>query len=94
MNYLAYTWVEQNVNMAEALAMLKKAVELRPEDGFIIDSLGWAYYRMGDYRIGDHLSRTGDLARAGRGDRSTIIWATPIGASAASSKPNFSGSTP
>lgn len=50
MNYLAYTWVEQNVNMAEALAMLKKAVELRPEDGFIIDSLGWAYYRMGDYQ--------------------------------------------
>ncbi len=50
MNYLAYTWVEQNVNMAQALEMLKKAVELRPEDGFIIDSLGWAYYRMGDYQ--------------------------------------------
>jgi tetratricopeptide (TPR) repeat protein len=50
MNYLAYTWVEQNVNMPQALAMLKKAVELRPDDGFIIDSLGWAYYRMGDFR--------------------------------------------
>ncbi|MEQ1866166.1 MAG: tetratricopeptide repeat protein [Micropepsaceae bacterium] len=50
MNYLAYTWVEQNVNMAQALAMLKKAVELKPEDGFIIDSLGWAYYRMGDFQ--------------------------------------------
>jgi tetratricopeptide (TPR) repeat protein len=50
MNYLAYTWVEQGVNMEAALKMLKRAVELRPEDGFIIDSLGWAYYRMGDYQ--------------------------------------------
>lgn len=49
MNYLAYSWVEQGVNATQALAMLKRAVELRPEDGFIIDSLGWAYYRLGDY---------------------------------------------
>ena len=49
MNYLAYTWVEQGVHMDEALAMLSRAVELRPEDGFIIDSLGWAYYRRGDF---------------------------------------------
>jgi Flp pilus assembly protein TadD len=50
MNYLAYTWVEAGVKLNEALAMLKRAVELRPEDGFIIDSLGWAYFRMGDYK--------------------------------------------
>jgi len=50
LNYLAYTWVEQGVNRDKALKMLKRAVELRPEDGFIIDSLGWAYYRMGDFR--------------------------------------------
>ena len=50
MNYLAYTWVEQGVNRDEALKMLKRAVELRPEDGFVIDSLGWAYYRIGDYQ--------------------------------------------
>jgi Flp pilus assembly protein TadD len=49
MNYLAYTWVEQGVNMDEALAMLKRAVELRPEDGFIIDSLGWAFFKRGDF---------------------------------------------
>ena len=49
MNYLAYTWVEQGVHMDEALAMLKRAVELRSEDGFIIDSLGWAYYKRGDF---------------------------------------------
>jgi Flp pilus assembly protein TadD len=49
MNYLAYTWVEQGTNMDEALAMLTRAVELRPEDGFVIDSLGWAYFRRGDF---------------------------------------------
>ncbi len=49
MNYLAYTWVEQGTHMDEALTMLKRAVELRPEDGFIIDSLGWAYFRRGDF---------------------------------------------
>ena len=50
MNYLAYSWVEQGVNKTEALAMLKRAVDLRPDDGFIIDSLGWAHYRLGDYK--------------------------------------------
>jgi tetratricopeptide (TPR) repeat protein len=50
MNYLAYTWVEQGVHVKEALDMLRRAVDLRPEDGFIIDSLGWAHYRLGDYQ--------------------------------------------
>lgn len=49
LNYLAYTWVEAGVNQDEALAMLQRAVALRPEDGFIIDSLGWAYYKRGDF---------------------------------------------
>ena len=50
MNYLAYSWVEQNINIPEALAMLKRAVDLRPEDGFIVDSLGWAHFRLGDFQ--------------------------------------------
>lgn len=49
MNYLAYSWVDRGENIEEALAMLKQAVALRPEDGFIVDSLGWAYYRLGNY---------------------------------------------
>jgi tetratricopeptide (TPR) repeat protein len=49
MNYLAYSWVDQNMNIDEAFKMLTKAVELAPRDGMIIDSLGWAYYRMGRY---------------------------------------------
>ncbi len=49
MNYLAYTWVERGENTDEALRMLQRAVELRPSSGAIIDSLAWAYYKIGDY---------------------------------------------
>ncbi|BCW90166.1 Beta-barrel assembly-enhancing protease [Alphaproteobacteria bacterium SO-S41] len=49
LNYLAYGWIERHQNVEEALAMLQRAVEQRPDDGFIIDSLGWAYYRLGQY---------------------------------------------
>lgn len=49
LNYLAYSWVERKENLREALAMLHKAVRLRPRDGAIIDSLGWAYYRLGQF---------------------------------------------
>ena len=49
LNYLAYSWVDRNENLQEALGMLRKAVTLRPRDGAIIDSLGWAYYRLGQF---------------------------------------------
>jgi Flp pilus assembly protein TadD len=49
MNYLAYTWIEHGVNKDKALDMLHKAVELSEDDGYIVDSLGWAYYRRGDF---------------------------------------------
>jgi tetratricopeptide (TPR) repeat protein len=49
LNYLAYSWVDRNENLQEALGMLRKAVSLRPRDGAIIDSLGWAYYRLGQF---------------------------------------------
>lgn len=48
LNYLAYTWVDQGHNLPEARRMLERAVELRPNDGNIVDSLGWALLRMGD----------------------------------------------
>ena len=47
LNYLAYSWVDQNMNIDEAFKMLKQAVDASPRDGMIIDSLGWAYYRLG-----------------------------------------------
>lgn len=49
MNYLAYSWVEFGERYDEALEMLTRAVELQPEDGFIVDSLGWVYYRLKQY---------------------------------------------
>lgn len=50
LNYLGYTWVDQGVRLDKARAMIEKAVELRPKDGAIVDSLGWALYRMGDFQ--------------------------------------------
>ncbi|MGB8313255.1 MAG: tetratricopeptide repeat protein [Aestuariivirga sp.] len=49
LNYLGYSMIEKKINLGEALAMVKKAVELRPNDGYIVDSLGWAYFQLGDY---------------------------------------------
>ncbi len=49
LNYLAYTWVDRGENLARGKAMLERAVELRPNDGHILDSLGWALFRMGDF---------------------------------------------
>lgn len=49
LNYLGYSWVDQGINLDEAFGMLRRAVELKPRDGYIIDSLGWAHFRMGRY---------------------------------------------
>ncbi len=50
LNYLGYSWVDQGINLDEGLDMIKKAVEMRPDAGFIVDSLGWAFYRLGRYK--------------------------------------------
>jgi tetratricopeptide (TPR) repeat protein len=52
MNYLAYSWIEQKLHFDRAKGMLVRAVELRPDDGYIVDSLGWVYYRLGEYGKG------------------------------------------
>jgi len=49
LNYLGYTWIDQGQNLDRATDMIKKAVSLAPNDGFIADSLGWAYYRLNDF---------------------------------------------
>jgi len=49
LNYLGYSWVDRGEHLEKALEMLKKAVEQRPNDGYIVDSLGWAEYRLGDF---------------------------------------------
>jgi tetratricopeptide (TPR) repeat protein len=47
LNYLGYSWIDKGQNLNDALKMIERAVELRPNDGYIVDSLGWAYYRLG-----------------------------------------------
>ena len=49
LNFVGYTWADRGERLDEARAFIEEAVELRPEDGFIRDSLGWVYYRLGDY---------------------------------------------
>ena len=49
LNYLGYSWIDQGVHLDDGMAMIKKAVQQRPDDGYIVDSLGWAYYRLGNY---------------------------------------------
>jgi tetratricopeptide (TPR) repeat protein len=49
LNYLGYSWIDQGVNLDDGMKMIKRAVEQRPDDGYIVDSLGWAYFRIGNY---------------------------------------------
>ena len=49
LNYLGYSWVDQGLNLEEAFKMLRRAVELRPNDGYVVDSLGWAHFKLGQY---------------------------------------------
>jgi tetratricopeptide (TPR) repeat protein len=49
LNYLGYSWLEKGMHIKEAFSMIGRAVAQRPADGFIVDSLGWAYYMTGKY---------------------------------------------
>jgi Flp pilus assembly protein TadD len=50
LNFLGYGWIDRGQHLPEGLAMLQKAVDAQPQSGAMIDSLGWAYYRNGDYK--------------------------------------------
>ena len=49
LNYLGYSWVDKGTHLEEGMDMIRRSVEQRPDDGYIVDSLGWAYYRTGNY---------------------------------------------
>jgi len=62
LNYLGYSWIDQGVNLDEGMRMIRRAVEQRSEDGYIVDSLGWAHYRLGNYEEAvKHLERAVEL---------------------------------
>ncbi len=50
LNYLGYSWIERRRHLDKAMTMIRKAVHLRPNDGFIIDSLGWAHFQLGQWK--------------------------------------------
>lgn len=49
LNYLGYSYAELGTKLDKALLLIKRAYEIRPDDGYITDSLGWVYYKQGDY---------------------------------------------
>jgi tetratricopeptide (TPR) repeat protein len=62
LNYLGYSWIDQGVNLDDGMKMIKRAVDQRPDDGYIVDSLGWAYFRIGNYEEAvKNLERAVDL---------------------------------
>jgi Flp pilus assembly protein TadD len=50
LNFLGYSWIDRGEKLPQAMVMVKKAVDLNPQSGAMLDSLGWGYYRMGDYK--------------------------------------------
>ena len=50
LNYLGYSWVDQGKNLKEGMRLIEKAVQLKPDDGYIVDSLGWAHYKQGNFK--------------------------------------------
>jgi len=62
LNYLGYSWVDQGLNLKRAMNYIRKAVRLKPDDGYYVDSLGWAYYRLGKFPSAvEHLERAVEL---------------------------------
>ena len=49
-NYLAYSWIEKGINIEKSLKMLEEANRIRSNDGYITDSLGWALYKLKNYK--------------------------------------------
>jgi tetratricopeptide (TPR) repeat protein len=62
LNYLGYSWIDQNRNLKEGMKLIEKAVALKPDDGYIVDSLGWAHFRLGNFKEAvKHLERAVEL---------------------------------
>jgi len=62
LNYLGYSWVDQGMNLKQAMEYIRQAVQLKPDDGYYVDSLGWAYYRLGNMPAAvEHLERAVEL---------------------------------
>ena len=62
LNYIGYTWADKNIHLQQALEYILRADALKPNNGFIIDSLGWVYYRLGNFsKAAEELERSVEL---------------------------------
>jgi Flp pilus assembly protein TadD len=65
LNYLGYSWVDRGERLQEAKAMIERAVAAKPDSGAMVDSLGWAYFRLGDFnKAVDQLEHAAELEPA------------------------------
>ena len=58
LNYLAYSWLERNYKISEAIKMLERAYEIKSNDPFILDSVGWAYYLTNAFKKAEEFLRS------------------------------------
>ncbi len=93
LNYLGYSWIDQGLNLEEGLNLVKKAVELRPDDGYIVDSLGWPITALAA-SMKPWPSWNAPWTCARKIPCSMTIWAMPITRPAASWKRPSSGTMP
>jgi len=68
LNFLGYSWIDRGEKLKQALAMVQKAVDGDPRSGAILDSLGWGYYRLGDYQTAVDKLETAVVMEAGDPD--------------------------
>ncbi len=79
MNFVGYSYAEKGVKLDEAERLLLRALELRPDNGFFLDSLGWVYFQKGDLP-GPSPRWRAPTGWPGRSPPSWSTWATPTGA--------------
>jgi tetratricopeptide (TPR) repeat protein len=94
LNSLGYNWVDRGENVEEGMALIRRAVAARPDLGHIVDSYGWAFYRLGDYAQAiPYLERAAELMpnsaevvdhlgdaywRAGREKEARYAWSAAL----------------
>lgn len=62
LNYLGYSWIDQGIHLKKGLKLIEKAVALKPDDGYIVDSLGWAHFKLGNFeKAAAYLERAVEL---------------------------------
>jgi len=50
LNFIGYTWADKGMNLERAEEMIRKALSKKPDDGYILDSMGWVYFKKNDYK--------------------------------------------